>query len=75
MSKQMHAQQEELAMLRAEHQKRVEEQKTQERQAFDQKLQELKNEGFNQDGLLMGIQTMAETDMGRYCVHVVRFQH
>lgn len=64
MNRQMQAQQEELATLRAEHEKRVAEEKNQQRKAFDDKMNELKNEGFNQDGLLMGIETMAKTDMG-----------
>lgn len=61
MNRQMQAQQEELATLRAEHQKRVEEEQNQQRKAFEDKMNELKNEGFNQDGLLMGIETMAKT--------------
>jgi len=48
MSKQMQAQQDELATLRAEHEKRVEEEQNQQRKAFEQKVQELKAEGFNQ---------------------------
>ena len=47
-NKQMAAQQEELAMLRAEHQKRLQQEQDQQRQAFEQKMQELKAEGFNQ---------------------------
>ena len=59
MTKQMNAQQEELAMLRAEHEKRASaEEKNQQMQAFNSKLEELKAEGFNQDGLLMGIESM-----------------
>lgn len=58
MTKQMNAQQEELAMLRAEHEKRIAEEKNQQLQAFNSKLEELKAEGFNQDGLLMGIESM-----------------
>lgn len=48
VNKQMAAQQEELAMLRAEHEKRVQQEQEQQRQAFEQKMQELKAEGFNQ---------------------------
>ena len=48
MTKQMQAQQEELSTLRAEHEKRVQEEQNQQRKAFEQKLQELKAEGFNQ---------------------------
>ena len=48
VNKQMAAQQEELAMLRAEHEKRVQQEQDQQRQAFEQKVQELKAEGFNQ---------------------------
>ena len=48
MSKQMQAQQDELATLRAEHEKRVQEEQNQQRRAFEQKVQELKAEGFNQ---------------------------
>lgn len=63
MTRAMQAQQEELQLLRAEHQKRVDEQKAEEQQAFSKKIEELQKEGFNESGLLAGIEKMAKSDM------------
>lgn len=63
MTRAMEAQQSELEQLRIEHQKRVDEQKAKEQQAFAAKLSELQREGFNESGLLSGIEKMAQTDM------------
>jgi hypothetical protein len=70
MTRAMEEQQNELQQLRAEHQKRVDEQKAKEQEAFSAKLQELQKEGFNESGLLSGIEKMAQSDMNGVCVCV-----